>query len=101
MIINKPHLAPHKLIIAPRWHDRTVLISKDWVDRAGGSKLIIDFKTKSAQLNEQRCAILKDKAKTYPVGNNGRINCYVVPLEDLEYWESGAEVLETVNQLFN
>ena len=98
MIINRPYFCTRLTIIAPRWHDRMVLVSVAKVHHASPI-ILIDFKTKS--LVGQRFAITRSAAQEYPLTTNGKISCYAIPLDDLEGWSSGAEVLETVNQLFN
>lgn len=63
----------------PRWHDRKVLISKFKVDP--GDNEIIFTKTKSLQ---GKFHISGEKIKQYPIESNGMIDCYTVPLKELE-----------------
>lgn len=71
-------------IIDPRWHDRKVLIAKHKV----GLHNIIEFEAKS--LPDPYYASYSD-ITSYPLGTNGKIPCYIVPLDDLQLFESEQE----------
>jgi hypothetical protein len=62
----------------PRWKDRTVLIAKYKVQ----SQNQIIF-TKAKTLQDKEYYISADELKKYPIENNGKIDCYVVPLDKL------------------
>lgn len=67
-------------IVQPRWHNRTVLIAKYKV----GEHNEITFQAKSMP---DKYYISGSKARTYPINSNGKLDCYVVPLNDLELLE--------------
>lgn len=68
-------------IIEPRYHDRTVLIATHKVGER--NKVIIE---KGAYAGEYFVSGVV--ASAYPIQSNGRINCYCVPLSQLEVLES-------------
>jgi hypothetical protein len=70
-----------------------VLISKYKVYHAVGGIIIIEF-TKAKSLEGQRFAIRVSDAMKYPTETNGKIDCFVIPLTDLENWESRREFEE-------
>jgi hypothetical protein len=65
----------------PRWKDRTVLIAKYKV----GSHNIVRF-TKAKSLSDDYY-LSGNKIKNFPINNNGKVDCYVVPLDELEILE--------------
>jgi hypothetical protein len=62
-----------------RWHDRTVLINP--IKVAAHNKIIF---TKSKSLGGNEYYASGNAIKSYSKESNGRIDCYVVPLDDLE-----------------
>lgn len=68
-------------IFAPRYHDRTILIAKFRV----GTHNLITF-TKAASLPDEY--YLSGKTITScPLDSNGKIPCYVVPIDALQPFE--------------
>lgn len=106
MIINKPHLVTKLPIWAPRYSDaytdtdeRVALLAQYKVQQAT-PVLIVEF-TKAKHLAGQRFAILREKAMSYPLDSNGKIPCYAVPMSAFENWETGQEVSEIAESLFD
>lgn len=64
----------------PRWHDKVVLIAK----RKVGLHNVINFTAKS--LPDPMYASYETITK-YPLGSNGKIPCYEVPLDELVVFE--------------
>lgn len=65
----------------PRWKDRTVLIAKF---KVGTHNEIVFSKTPSLP---DKYYLSGERIRSYPTNNNGKIECYVVPLDDLEILE--------------
>lgn len=65
----------------PRWKDRTVLIAKF---KVGEHNEITFSKTPSMP---KKYYISGAKCRTYPINTNGKLDCYVVPIDDLEVLE--------------
>lgn len=105
MIINKPHFCTKLDIWAPRYSDahtnldeRVALLAQYKV--AQSSPVIIVNFTKAKHLAGQRFCIKKEDVLRCPVDSNGKIPCYAVPMSKFESWESGAEVRDLVDTLF-
>ena len=75
----------------PRWHDRVVLIGKKNV-RA--QNYIVFSVAKSLP---HRYPVTGSEIQKYPLGTNGVIDCYEVPLKVLE---DNLEIKESVKYLF-
>jgi hypothetical protein len=60
----------------PRWKDRMVLIAKHKVRKENA---IVFTKTKS--LKDKVFFIDRDEIRDFPLGTNGKIDCYEVPLD--------------------
>jgi hypothetical protein len=65
-------------IRSPRWHDRVVLVAKKHVR---SSNIIIFTKAKSLPYEYP---ISGAEVQSYPLGTNGVIDCYEVPIDVLE-----------------
>lgn len=105
MIINKPHTCTKLVIWQPKYSaaygvagERVALLAAYKV-RHATSTIIIEF-TKAKHLEGQRFAIKREDAMRFPIDSNGKIDCYAVPMSALVIWESGAEVLAIVNEIF-
>ena len=61
--------------------------------------ILIEF-TKAKHLLGQRFAITREKATSYPVDTNGKINCYAVPMSAFSNWETQAGVYQMANNMF-
>lgn len=65
----------------PRWKDRVALIAKY---KVGTHNVITFSKTKSLK---GEYYISGEAIKQYPIDNNGKLDCYAVPLDALEKLE--------------
>lgn len=63
----------------PRYKDRTVLLAKYKI----GTHNEIMF-TQAKHLAGLHFYISGEKARSYPTTSNGKLECYVIPLDDLE-----------------
>lgn len=81
MRLDKHIPASHIEIWQPRWHDRKVLIAKHKV--ATHNKIVF---TKSPTMKGEYYAS-KDTITKYPTESNGKIECYAVPVGELEILE--------------
>ena len=68
-------------ILAPRWHDRVVLIAKYKVSTHNE---VVFTKAKSLPGTYYLSA---ETIRKYPLETNGKIECYAVPLHELEVLE--------------
>lgn len=68
----------------PRWRDRTVLIAKY---KVGTHNEIVFTEAKSMPGSYYISGL---EAATYPINNNGKLDCYVIPIDDLEPLERTA-----------
>lgn len=105
MIIQKPHLCTKMDIWAPRYSDaytatdeRVALLAQYKITHA--SPVIIVTFTKAKHLLGQRFCIRRSDVVRCPVDSNGKIPCYAVPMSMFESWESGAEVRDLVESIF-
>lgn len=78
MILDRTTPASKIEIWQPRWKDRVVLIAKYKV----GTHNIITF-TKAKSLPGE-WYISGAEAATWPVESNGKLQCYAVPLDELQ-----------------
>lgn len=106
MIIKNPHHCTRIEIWAPKYSgaegeygEWVVLLSKNKVHHAS-PVILIEF-TKAPHLKAQRFAIHRNTVERCPLGNNGKIQCYLVRFSQLESWESEAEVAQIASNLFN
>ena len=105
LIIKQPHLCSVLEVWHPRYHDKwqdemVVLLNKRKVD-FGSPVLIVKFtKAKAFMQPEQRFAIKKIDAQACEVGDNGTAPMYIVPMSKLEYYETPAEIYETIERIF-
>lgn len=101
MIINKPWLCTKLEIWAPKYNTVNggweVWLSKSKVHHAT-SIILVEF-TKAKHLLGQRFAITRDKVQRCREVSNGKIPCYAVPFAMLKGWDSGAEVINDLEQL--
>ena len=104
-IIHKPHTCTKLEVWTPRYHDKKdgegewiALVAKYKVDQASPI-IIVDF-TKAKHLKGQRYAIRKDKAQSYPIETNTKIECYAIPLSAFDTWETAAEVRDLAFDAF-
>lgn len=65
-------------IFAPRWHDRVVLIA---TFKTKQDNIVVFTKTPSLQ---GEFYVSGETIKKYPKETNGTIDCYAVPLSELE-----------------
>lgn len=98
MIIHKPHLLTRLQIWSPRYHDGVVLISQFKTHHAS-PVILVEF-TKAKSLKGQRFCIKRETVEHCPVETNGKIECYAVPMDLLEGWETAQEVRDLANSLF-
>lgn len=101
MIVHKPHLLTKLPIWNPKYSSEngwTVLLSKSKVHHAS-SVILIEF-TKAKHLRGQRFCITRDEAQRSPVVTNGKIECYNVPFDSLQGWESAQEAREAAFAAF-
>jgi len=75
----------------PRWHDKVVLIAQK---KVRAQNYIVFSEAKSLPY---RYPITGSEIQKYPLGSNGVIPCYEVPLKILE---DNLEIKESVNYLF-
>jgi hypothetical protein len=94
IIIHKPHLCTKLEIWQPKYHTDSskweVWLHQSKVSHAS-SVIIVEF-TKAKHLKGQRFCIARQKAEQAPVGTNGRVPVYKVPFDELEGYETAAEV---------
>jgi hypothetical protein len=81
MILNRTTSCQRINIWQPRWKDRTVLIA---CYKVGTHNEITFSKTKSMP---EKYYISGINISKYPITDNGKLKCYVVPLDDLEVLE--------------
>ena len=62
----------------PRYKDDVALVGKKWVRDYN----IIYF-SKAKHLKGMRFAMSREEITSYPLDNNGKIECYAVPMDDL------------------
>lgn len=68
----------------PRWHDRTILIAKYKV----GTNNIIDMVgIKEGNAYSGKFYLSGATITKYPLDTNGKIECYAVPLDELQVYE--------------
>jgi hypothetical protein len=75
-------------IWAPRWKDRKVLIAKYKVQE--NNQIVF---TKTNTLKDKEYFMKGAKIAKYPIEDNGKIACYVVPLDDLETLHNGRSIV--------
>lgn len=102
IIINKPHLCTTIPIWAPKYHTNSgeyeVWISQAKV-RYASPVIIIKF-TKAKHLLGQRFCVRRQDVERSPTGTNGKIGVYKVPFDKLEGYDTGQEVRDLVNNLW-
>lgn len=105
VIFNRPHVLTRLEVWAPRYKDKhgdlaepVVLLAKYKVDQAS-PWILVDF-TKAKHLMGQRFCIMRMDAQNCRLDSNTKIPCYAVPLSKFEGWDSGAEVLEVIKEIF-
>lgn len=79
MILGRLTPAQDIEIWQPRYHDNVILIAKHKV----GTHNRITF-TKAKHLAGQEFYLSGENIRQWPLESNGRIMCYVVPLDELE-----------------
>lgn len=105
MIVKDPHLQTKLEIWSPKYSTKhtdgqwVVLLAKYKVHHASPT-ILIEF-TKAKHLLGQRFAIQRSLVERQPIVDNGRIECYEVPFDLLESWESASEVADKAKSLFN
>ena len=80
MLLSKSAIAQTIGILAPRWHDRVVLIAKHKI----GKHNIITFKAKQYP---DKYYLSRETIEKYPLETNGVIPCYAVKLDELVVFE--------------
>lgn len=78
MILSKDIACNVLDIWSPRWKDRTVMLAKY---KIGTHNAITFSKTKTMP---GRYYISGAKAKQFPLETNGKLECYCVPIDELE-----------------
>jgi hypothetical protein len=81
MILSKDTPCQKIDIWQPRWKDRTVMIARF---KVGIHNEITFSKTKSMP---EKYYVSGEKIRQYPIQPNGKIDCYCVPLDELEVLE--------------
>lgn len=89
MLIRSPHMTTKLEIWSPKYKTNTVLLAKYKVAKST-PQIIIEF-VKAKHLIGQRYAITRNEAVSYPVITNGKTECYNVPMDALERWETPEE----------
>lgn len=79
MILNRLFPCQKIEIWQPRYKDNKVLLAKYKV----GTHNSVTF-TKAKHLMGQEFYISGEKVKTFPIDNNGKIECYAVDMNELE-----------------
>ena len=90
MILDKYTQMSYFEIWHPRYHDQRVLLAKRKVGKH--NKIVF---TKAPTLGDKPYYISGAKIKRFKIENNGKIDCYAVPLDELEPLEY------TVNSIHN
>lgn len=75
----------------PRWHDKVVLLKAQKV----GTHNKIIF-TKAPSMGDQPYYVSGGTVKKYPKETNGAIDCYAVPIQELELLEINQRDLREV-----
>lgn len=83
-------------IWTPRYKDRVVLIASYKVKEH--NKIIF---TKAKHLQDKEFYMSGSKIRQYPIDTNGKVQCYAVPLDDLEPLEYKEDVADLAKSLFN
>lgn len=83
-------------IWTPRYKDRKVLIASYKVKEL--NKIIF---TKAKHLAGHEYIMSGAKIRSYPIDTNGKVQCYAVPLDDLEPLEYKEDVAKQAIELFN
>lgn len=78
MVLSKNTPCQKLTIWQPRWKDRTVLIARY---KVGTHNEIVFEKAPSMPGSYY---ISGNAARLYPTTTNGKLECYVIPLDDLE-----------------
>lgn len=78
-------------IWAPRWHDRKVLLS---CSKVGTHNKVVFLKASS--LGEEPYYVSGKTIKKYPKTSNGSIQCYAVPLDELQLLELTRDMREVM-----
>lgn len=82
-------------IWTPRYKDRVVLIASYKVKEHNK----ITF-SKAKHLAGREYYMKGSKIRQYPVDTNGKVQCYAVPLDDLEQLEYKEDIAELAKSLF-
>lgn len=80
----------------PRYKDRVVLIASYKVKE--NNKIIF---SKAKHLAGKVYYMSGRKIRSYPIDTNGKVQCYAVPLDDLEPLEYKEDILELVERIFD
>lgn len=81
MLVDKFTKLQHISIKQPRYHDGSVLVATYKV----GDHNVIEF-TEAPSLPD-RYYVSGKTIREYPIGTNGRIKVYQVPIEEMELYE--------------
>lgn len=79
--------------------EATVLLARYKVSNAS-PVLIVNF-IKAHHLLGQRFCISRDKALSYPVVSNGKIEVLQIPISAFDAWQTPSEVSEIAKEIFN
>lgn len=82
-------------IWTPRYHDRKVLIAVYKVKE--NNKIVF---SKAKHLADKVYYMSGRQIRSYPVDTNGKVQCYAVPLDELEPLEYKEDVAEVAKGLF-
>lgn len=83
-------------IWTPRYKDRAVLIASYKVKER--NKIIF---TKAKHLEGYEYYMTGNKLRSYPIDTNGKVQCYAVPLDDLEPLEYKEDISDKAKGLFD
>lgn len=104
--IHRPDLITHIQIWFPKYSsqygdtgEKVALLAKYKVDQAS-PVFIVEF-TKAKHLAGQRFAISREKAQSFPLGTNSKIDCYEVPLSAFHTWNTPSEVNDIAMEAFD
>lgn len=81
MILSKDTSCQVLEIWSPKWKDRTVLLAKFKV----GTHNIVKFLKAKSMPGEYY--VSGEEARKHPIVNNGKLDCYAVPMDKLEKLE--------------
>lgn len=82
MILDKFDQVLPMQVWNPRWHDKTVLLAAYKVDKSKTDHIKVTFPKSNAMKGDWYISV--KAVRKFPLESNGTIQCYVVPLKELE-----------------